>query len=884
MKKAIGVLGLVVLTAVIGLSIAGCVDPAIDPPIDDPPETPIVDPPKDDPPIDTPVFTAVTNITGVPSNKQTDIDLTLAGTAQPANATNQTIVWSIAADDDGSTGPILTGNALKTTTAGTVKVTATVTNGASETADYTQRFTINVTDVLPSFVAVSDITGVPAATTAGVDLILTGAVEPLDATNAAIVWSIATANSLLGATVTNGVLKTSTAGTAIVTATIVNGASATVNFTKNFNITVNAAPPAFVAVLNITGVQAAAIAGVDLTLTGAVIPPNATNKDIVWSIATTNTLVGATVANGVFRADTAGKATVTATVVNGASATTNYTLNLNITVSGSEAMSGKTAVEFFTDNNIKAGWNLGNSLDAVDGGRTLAIETGFGNPAVTQALFNGVKQSGFDIVRIPCTWIGHIGPAPDYTISEARLERVAEVVGYAKTAGIKAMIINIHHDGNNSQGNQTTWGFVDMPGAINNPTKKAEVQNQIAKMWTQIANYFKSYGDYLIFETLNEVHNGKWGYDENWQLTSLAYQKEQDILFDWNQAALNAIRATGGNNATRYVAVPGLGSTEPDIVVAANNRGKLLPNDGANGADKLIVSVHYYAPSDYTVADATVGQAQGGLIHEWGTPVEKNKLNHEMELLKTNFVDNGIAVYIGEWGAPTDVRRSMDSTIKNAHLDYIASVAKAARLHGVIPINWDDGGDFKMLERSNGLPQTGLWADVLDAMITAINTTTPLPPGGGGNTVIYTWNEFNDSDNGGTSTITLTEQPSGAISISGNVTTAYQHGFVGWEAVPDTAAKLQTATSISFKVIGDGKTYKIMLPTSSVTDYSYHFATFVASATETTITVNISSFVQPAWGNPQALDKSLLEKIQWQTNDGAIGTFSLTIRDLTLNN
>jgi endoglucanase len=120
-------------------------------------------------------------------------------------------------------------------------------------------------------------------------------------------------------------------------------------------------------------------------------------------------------------------------------------------------------------------------------------------------LFNGVKESGFDIVRIPTTWIGHIGPAPDYKISEARLQRVAEVIGYAKTAGIKAMIINIHHDGNYTEPAKGTWGFVDFAGAVNNTAKKNEIQNQIGKVWTQIAEYFKNYGDYLIFETLNEV-------------------------------------------------------------------------------------------------------------------------------------------------------------------------------------------------------------------------------------------------------------------------------------------------------------------------------------------------------------------------------------------
>jgi hypothetical protein len=157
-----------------------------------------------------------------------------------------------------------------------------------------------------------------------------------------------------------------------------------------------------------------------------------------------------------------------------------------------------------------------------------------------------------------------------------------------------------------------------------------------------------------------------------------------------------------------------------------------LPNDGANGTGKLIVSVHYYDPNQYTVAGVTDPQP---LIHTWGTSDEKNHLAHEAETLKTAFIDKGIAVYFGEWGGPTDVRSSMSTAIKNTHLDYMGSVAAAARANGIIPILWDDGSDFKCLERSNGKPKTGLWADVLSKIMTAINSTTPPVPGGGGDDI-----------------------------------------------------------------------------------------------------------------------------------------------------
>jgi len=219
--RVVPLFGLIILTAIIGFAV-GCSSPSE---------------PGGEPPVQ-PTFVAVTNITGIPSTKLTGTDLTLTGTVQPSDATNKTITWSIAADDDNSTVPSFTGNVLKTTSEGTVKITATVVNGLTATTPYTQNFTITVSNTPPAFIPVSDITGVPAAATVNANLTLTGSVEPSDATNKAIVWSIATANALSGATVTNGVFKATAAGTATVTATITNGATATTNYTKNFTITV----------------------------------------------------------------------------------------------------------------------------------------------------------------------------------------------------------------------------------------------------------------------------------------------------------------------------------------------------------------------------------------------------------------------------------------------------------------------------------------------------------------------------------------------------------------------------------------------------------------------------------------------------------------------
>jgi formylglycine-generating enzyme required for sulfatase activity len=67
----------------------------------------------------------------------------LSGTVTPANATNQTILWSV--KNAGGTGAAITnGNTLTSAAAGTVVVTATIANGTAIGTAYTQDFTITI--------------------------------------------------------------------------------------------------------------------------------------------------------------------------------------------------------------------------------------------------------------------------------------------------------------------------------------------------------------------------------------------------------------------------------------------------------------------------------------------------------------------------------------------------------------------------------------------------------------------------------------------------------------------------------------------------------------------------------------------------------------------
>ena len=186
----------------------------------------------------------------------------------------------------------------------------------------------SIQDIKP-FVPVTNIILAEDATVARASLTLDGTVEPEGATNNTIIWTVASAGTT-GATIAPGsnILNTTAAGTVTITATITNGLTATSNYTQPFTITVSFV---HIPVTNITGVPPTAAMGVPLTLTGAVVPSNATNRTITWSVVDTGT-TEATFTGNVLHTKAEGIVVVRATIVNGATETTDYTQDFSITV------------------------------------------------------------------------------------------------------------------------------------------------------------------------------------------------------------------------------------------------------------------------------------------------------------------------------------------------------------------------------------------------------------------------------------------------------------------------------------------------------------------------------------------------------------------------
>ena len=332
------------------------------------------------------------------------------------------------------------------------------------------------------------------------------------------------------------------------------------------------------------------------------------------------------------------------------------------------------------------GWNLGNTMEGANGGQTftnnvgLAGETAWQSTKTTQEVIDFVKAQGFKSVRIPCNWVcGHITDATNVTIDAAWMARVKEIVDYCVKDGLY-VLLNDHWDGGWIQDT-----FNDLSDAT--VTKNCATMKML---WTQIANEFKSYDEHVLFAGMNEP-----GLNTTFNAASTA------DLQKYEQAFIDAVRETGGNNATRTLVVQG---PTTDIDQTYNNFDMANFKDPA-GTGRLMVEVHFYAPWQFSgmEEDASWGKmwyfwgasnhAQSGPWASRNTDsnYEENFVKSQFQKMKTKYVSQGYPVLIGEYGCQwrdlgnTTVQKKHDASVKLYH----KVVNEQAVDNGMVPFVWD---------------------------------------------------------------------------------------------------------------------------------------------------------------------------------------------------
>ncbi len=312
---------------------------------------------------------------------------------------------------------------------------------------------------------------------------------------------------------------------------------------------------------------------------------------------------------------------------------------------------------------MKLGWNLGNTMEAPGG------ETGWGNPVITEDYIKFVKQSGFNAIRIPCAWNWHhVDNQATAHIDQNWLNRVKEVVGYCVNNDMY-VLLNIHWDGGWLENNCT-------------PAKKDSVNAKQKAFWEQIATSMRDFDEHLMLAGANEPNADD--------------AAKMGVLRSYHQTFVDAVRATGGRNTYRVLVVQA-----PVELFDV----KSLPTDPTPG--RMMYEAHNYTPFQFAALD---GDAEWGkMFYYWGAghhssiEPERNATWGEEEeqlkgfkLLKENFVDKGVPVLMGEYGA---YRRDgskhvpLDLATHNDAVDYwITYVTRQAISRGIIPFWWDTGG------------------------------------------------------------------------------------------------------------------------------------------------------------------------------------------------
>lgn len=317
---------------------------------------------------------------------------------------------------------------------------------------------------------------------------------------------------------------------------------------------------------------------------------------------------------------------------------------------------------------LTLGWNLGNMLEAVWMGKTYKATT-------YQRTIDSVKLAGFNTVRLPVAWFYHSDTVTN-VIDPVWFAHVKEMVDLCINDSMY-VLMNTHWDN----------GWLD---AHINVKDSALVNARQRAHWTQIANYFKDYDEHLMFASANEP--------------PVSNATQMSILLSYHKTFINAVRATGGNNSSRTLIVQGP-STDIDKTYSLMNT---MPKDQISG--RLMVEVHYYTPSQFCLLNSDADW--GKMFYYWGqgnhsttdtirnaTWGEESDMDKTLNKIKTKFIDNGIPVIIGEYGAfrknLSNVSPPSSQELHNASiLSWYKYFVKSATQKGLITYCWDTGGIF----------------------------------------------------------------------------------------------------------------------------------------------------------------------------------------------
>lgn len=321
--------------------------------------------------------------------------------------------------------------------------------------------------------------------------------------------------------------------------------------------------------------------------------------------------------------------------------------------------------------NFKLGYNLGNTLDSnpygswFNGTTPKDWETQWGQPETTQEIIDSIAAKGFNVIRVPVTWYPHMKDfdSGDYTIDEAWMNRVVEVVGYVLNAGCYC-ILNVQHDAgaNNGLGDpHSAWLHAD--------DDYDEVAPVFKNLWSQIATRFKDYDQKVIFEPFNEILNK----NSSWTAPA-AGNVAYTTIAKLQQDFVDVVRATGGNNEYRNLLISSYSDTGNDETAVAE---MTVPDDVH--PNHLCATFHSYDPY-WFCNDTSNTDEQAYYINIFDAD-QKAVIDAIFERVNKRCVNElGVPYFFGEFGA-IGTHPDMNERLKYA--EYLAQKFNAYNTTGL---------------------------------------------------------------------------------------------------------------------------------------------------------------------------------------------------------
>ena len=260
------------------------------------------------------------------------------------------------------------------------------------------------------------------------------------------------------------------------------------------------------------------------------------------------------------------------------------------------------------------GINFGNSLDCFEE-QGPGSEISWGNPPITQETVRMFSSAGFDLLRLPVTWDRHFDPATG-KVDASWLARVRQVSEWCLSEGM-TVILNTHHE--------FRWLTPEL-------SRLYEILPSYRRLWQHIADAFSDCGDALIFQGSNEP-NLMGGENCAWGSGNPNVRSSINAI---NHTFVSTIREMGGNNARRWLCIPGLAARPlPDCM-----KDMIMPKD-----DHLIYTIHCYTPDHFVFSRK---DEQDTPFFDEGCAREVRAM---FEDIRRYALPHGVPVMITEFGA-----------------------------------------------------------------------------------------------------------------------------------------------------------------------------------------------------------------------------------------